>query len=134
MPYTFNPFTGNFDFFKANPNVGDIDSSSYTIPAETGTPVSITGLLFDATDTHSFKIQAKIDIDATTDLSGEYTLSGYYDGATWNISAPEIVGDDCDIIFNITAGGQVQYTTGTYAGFVAGTIRFRASTLNAQEK
>jgi hypothetical protein len=38
------------------------------------------------------------------------------------------VGDESGIVLSITSGGQVQYTSASYAGFVSGAIKFRAET------
>jgi hypothetical protein len=42
--------------------------------------------------------------------------------------AQQSVGDESGVVLSITSGGQVQYTSADYAGFVAGVIRFRAIT------
>ena len=131
MAYKFNPFTGNLDLVRDNPNAGDIDSKSYTIPAETGTAVNVDDLLFSSSVSDRADIVATVLIDATADLKGTYTMTAYFDGSDWNLQAPEIVGDDCLVDFSITSAGQVQYTTDTYAGFTSGTIKFRATTINS---
>ena len=40
----------------------------------------------------------------------------------------ESTGDDSLVVFSITSAGQIQYVSGNYAGFVTGTVKFRAIT------
>ena len=80
-------------------------------------PVDVSGLLYTS---GSFDISMTVEIDAATDLTQLFKLTGILSPSSgWSITPVAISGDDTLVDFTITAGGQIQYTSGTYASFVS---------------
>lgn len=67
-----------------------------------------------------------VAIDATADKFATFTLTAINKGASWELTS-EYTGDTTNIQFSITAGGQIQYTSGNEAGFVSNTMKYAAS-------
>ena len=110
----------------ATSSPGDISETTFAI-AESQTSVDVTGLAFDNAVVRSFKVHLSVLIDATAGLYETFELLGIQKGSQWDV-AVNTVGDNSQISFDITPAGQVQYSSTTYAGFTAGTIKFRAIT------
>ena len=110
----------------ATASPGDISETTFAI-AESQTSVDVTGLSFDNAVVRSFSVHLSVLIDATTGLYETFELLGIQKGSQWDV-AINTVGDNSQISFDITPTGQVQYSSTTYAGFTAGTIKFRAIT------
>ena len=80
-------------------------------------PVDVAGLVYT---TGSFDISMTVDIVATTNIKQLFKLTGLLSPSSgWSINSISITGDDSLVSFSITAGGQVQYISGTYAGFTS---------------
>lgn len=109
-------------------SAGDIEETSFSLANNQASPANVTGFLL-GTNVRSFKALVSVEIDATSDLFESFELLGIQRGIDWQMSV-ESVGDNSQVNFTILASGQVQYTSGNIAGFVAGTIRFRAITTN----
>lgn len=105
---------------------GDLAEASFNL-AESASGASVTGFTFANATVRSFEAIVSIEIDATADLYEEYTLKGIQKGASWDLTASSR-GDDTLISFDINASGQIIYDSSTYAGFTAGSIKFRALT------
>lgn len=80
----------------------------------------LTGLLFDATDDQKALV-IPFDLQRDTDSSnlvetGHIFLSYNNKTSSWN--APQVAShfDDAGVVFSITAGGQLQYTSSNIAG------------------
>jgi hypothetical protein len=108
-------------------SAGDIAETSFSAADSQAAPASITGLAFAAGTVRSFKVLLSVSIDATADLFEAFELVGVNKGGSFDMAVSS-VGDDSSITLSITAAGQVQYTSGTAAGFVSNTIKFRAIT------
>jgi len=108
-------------------SAGDIAETSFAIANNQASPADVTGLAFANATVRGFEVLATVEIDATADLYETYALYGIQKGASWDMSQ-ESVGDDSGIIFSITNAGQIQYISQSYAGFVSGSIKFRART------
>ena len=106
---------------------GDIAETSFSAANNQVAAADVTGLAFANGTVRSFKAQVSILIDATADLYEVYDLIGIQKGASWDL-AQVSTGDDSLITFSITSAGQIQYTSASYAGFVSGTMKFRATT------
>lgn len=107
------------------PSPGDIAETSFSFANNQITPDDVVNLSFANGVVRSFEAQVSVALDATTDLFEEFEISGIQKGASWDISV-ESVGDLSGILFTITNAGQVQYTSENKAGFVLGTMKFRA--------
>lgn len=105
---------------------GDIALTSFSL-AQTQTNQNVTGFAFANATTRSFEALVSVTIDATADLFEVYTLRAVQRGADWALST-DSTGDNSLVTFDITAAGQVTYSSGTYAGFSTGTMKFRAIT------
>ena len=106
---------------------GDISETSFSTANNQAVAANVTGLLFSNATVRSFSALASIAIDATTDVYQQFSLSGIQKGASWEMSV-DSVGDNSGITFSITTSGQVQYQSSNLAGFVSGTLKFRAIT------
>lgn len=117
---------GNYLSDVPRSSTGDINESSSSL-LQSQTNTAITGFAFANASVRSFSAVASVFIDATTDLYEELEINGVQKGADWDISIRS-TGDDSLVDIDITTTGQLNYTTGTYAGFVSGEIAFRAIT------
>jgi len=111
-----------------------VPSSAADIPETAFTPVNnqvsaanVTGLVF-ANTTRSFEALVSVQILATSSLYETFKVYGIQRGASWSISQSS-TGDVSLITLSINSSGQVQYTSGNYAGFTSALIKFRATTL-----
>jgi hypothetical protein len=104
---------------------GDISKANTNALNNQAVAQNITGLLFSPGTTNSFDAQICVVRDSTY---AEYNIKGVYKTAslTWEMTQ-EYVGDDTGIVFSITPGGQMQYTS-TNTGFNA-VLYFRAQTV-----
>ena len=108
-------------------SAGDISETSFSAANNQVAAANVTGLAFANGTVRSFRAQVSIVIDATADLYEVVILEGIQKGASWDMAISS-VGDNSNIVFTITAAGQVQYTSGNEAGFVSSTFKFRAET------
>ena len=108
-------------------SVGDLNELSDSLNNNQVAPANVNGLVFANADVRSANITYSIIIDATADLYEEGTIKLVQRGSDWTI-AREFSGDFSLIDFTVDNSGQVQYTSPSYAGFVSGTMNFRAIT------
>lgn len=106
---------------------GDIAETSFSIANNQASPANVTGLAFANATVRGFEVLLSVEIDADADLYETFALYGIQKGASWDMTQ-EAVGDNSGIIFSITSGGAIQYISQNYAGFVSGSIKFRART------
>jgi hypothetical protein len=106
---------------------GDISHTSFSLANNQAAAANVTGLAFANAVTRSAEVHYSIVVDATSDLYEAGTLHLIQKGASWEL-AQTTVGDNSQVTFSVTNAGQVQYTTPSYAGFVSGTMKFRAIT------
>ncbi|NDC94944.1 hypothetical protein EB077_06545 [bacterium] len=107
------------------PSVGDIFKTLTFTAGSTTSPQNVTGLSF-AAGTWGFDcwLSAKLEL-ASGLFYAHYHIRGVAKTSSWDI-VRTYVGDDLGIDFTITPGGQVQYTTPNYTGFVNLFFKFRA--------
>lgn len=117
----------NFLSGIATSSAGDIPETSFSLANNQASPANVTGLAFSNATARSFRVHASVIIDATADLFEVYELSGIQKGSSWDMSQTS-TGDDAGLTFSITNAGQIQYTSTNNAGFVSGTLKFRAIT------
>lgn len=108
---------------------GDISQTSFSLADNQASPANVTGFAFANASVRSFDALASVSIDATSDVFETFKLLGVQRGSDWSLSV-ESTGDDSGVAFSITNAGQIQYTSSSYAGFVSGTIKFRAIVTN----
>lgn len=107
---------------------GDISDTEFSIANNQVAAADITGFNFANAESRSFSAHVDVRIDATTDLFEVFQIKGIQKATDWEISLTSD-GDNSQVIFSITSAGQLQYTSGNIAGFVSGSINFRAITL-----
>jgi hypothetical protein len=115
------------DLLGALASPGDISETSFSGANNQSLPADVTGLAFANATVRSFKVHGSIIVDATADLFEEFELHAIQRGSDWVMSDLR-TGDESQVDFTITNAGQVQYTSASYVGFVALTIKFRAIT------
>lgn len=108
-------------------SAGDIGETSFSAANNQVAAANVTGLAFANGTVRSFDALVSVYINATASLYEVFKLSGIQKGASWDM-AVESNGDSSGVTFSITNAGQVQYTSGNSAGFVADTMKFRAIT------
>jgi hypothetical protein len=78
---------------------------------------NVTGLVYAS---GMFDITMTVDVVATTSLTQLFKLSGIKSpSSSWSITSLEVSGDNSGVVFSITSGGQVQYTSSNYSGFTS---------------
>jgi len=103
---------------------GDLLEQSFAVVNNIAVLTDITGFSFANATTRSF--EAQVSIDRSGDgLYEKFDIEGIQKAGSWDISV-EAVGDDSGIEFDITAAGQMQYTSSNLTS--GGTLRFRAIT------
>lgn len=113
---------------KLSAVTGDIQPTSFSIANNQASTTNVTGLAFSTAVTRSAKVLVDVQVDATADLYEVYELLIVQKASSFDMSQMS-TGDDAGITFTITNAGQVQYTSSNYAGFVSGTLKFRAHTI-----
>lgn len=108
-------------------SAGDIEETSFAVANSQAVAANVTGLAFSNSVVRSFKALVSVQIDATLDLWETVELIGINKAGVFDM-AQSGIGDDTGVVLTITSGGQVQYTSATYSGFVSGAIKFRAIT------
>ena len=123
-----NIITSAYGLPTYTPNAGDVITQKSFSGVDSASNASVTGLLFNTGNTRGFKIIMTVIVDATADKFALFDIQGVYNGSTWYITS-NYIGDDTSVTFSITSGGQIQYTSSTYAGFVSLTMKFKADTI-----
>lgn len=108
---------------------GDINETSFTLVNNQSTPANVTGFVFANATVRSFEALVSVEVTATSSLFEVFTVRGIQRASEWVISVTSN-GDDSLVNFDITSSGQITYTSGSYAGFTTGRIKFRAITLS----
>lgn len=104
---------------------GDIEEDSFSLTNNQASAADVTGFAFAVGTVRSFWAEVSVTIDATADLYETFIITGINKATSWDINI-ESLGDDSLVDFTITNAGQIQYTSGNYAGFSSGTVKFRA--------
>ena len=108
-------------------SAGDLAEQSFSLANNQASLANITGFAFNNAVVRSFEALVSVQIDATADLFEAFKITGIQKGSDWDISIIA-TGDDSLVALSITSAGQMQYTSSNYAGFSAGTLKFRAIT------
>lgn len=109
---------------------GDIPYSVASGANNQSSPADVTGLLFSNINTSSFVVEMTVDVVATTSANETFELKGINTSGGWSLTSVSY-GDVTNVAFSITGGGQVQYISPNYAGFISLTFKFRALTVGA---
>lgn len=110
---------------------GFIPETKVALANNQSSAASIAGLLFDHTLYTSVKIDAEVNrktSSAEAICNGKITLIWRALSSSWDI-LDEWNGDAPGIVFSVTAGGQVQYTSDNMSGTgYVGNIKFKVVT------
>jgi len=106
----------------------DIPETSFNINNNQNTFDDVVGFNVPNTSVRAFKGDISVFINAATNLYAKYEIEGINKGTSWEL-VQSYIGDDSEIIFDITPSGQLQYKSGNYAGFISGILKFRVTTL-----
>jgi hypothetical protein len=106
----------------------DIPETSFNINNNQNTFANVIGFNVPNTSVRAFKGDISVFINASTNLYAKYEIEGINKGASWEL-VQSYIGDDSEIIFDITPSGQLQYQSGNYAGFISGILKFKVTTL-----
>ena len=115
----------------ANSSAGpsDLPMTSFTIANNTSSVANVTGASFDTTLVRSFILQYSIyRATTTTEKCETGTLYGSYKStaATWDLA--QTYSGDSGVVFTITSGGQIQYTSTNFGGAsYSGKLKFYAN-------
>ena len=111
----------------------DIVQTAYSIANNQTSPTSVIGLQFDAATVRYAIVDYTIYLaTSTTEIAegGQIHLLYKNVANTWLIEVDR-QGDASGVVFSITNGGQLQYTSANIGGLsYTGKIGFRAKTLN----
>ena len=108
-------------------SAGDINESSFSGANNVVAATDITGFAFANGTVRSFKALVSVYVVATASLFEAFELIAVQKGSSWDLAITG-TGDDSQVVFSITNAGQIQYTSGNYAGFSSMTVKFRAYT------
>lgn len=101
---------------------GDINETSFTAADNQAVAANVTGLAFANATVRSFEVILSIVRGATF---AQYKLNGVQGAASWYFSQTYL-GDDAGLVFTITTGGQIQYTSSSTGDTAL--VKFRALT------
>lgn len=108
---------------------GDIQETSTTFVSGS-TNADIAGFIFPTASVASFSAQVSIKANVGAEnLSAQYDLQGVQTKNGWSINQ-KAIGDvvDLKVKFQVNSQGQIAYTSDSLAGFVSGSIKYKAST------
>jgi hypothetical protein len=108
---------------------GDIDETSFSLANNQSVAANITGLYFNPGVVLSFEAEVTVTIDAASDYYENFKLYGLNKGGNFDYHMSSF-GDNSGVVLSVTTGGQVQYTSSSYPGFVIATAKFKAKTLS----
>jgi hypothetical protein len=111
------------------PSAGDIvKERSFSAAVSVASPVDVSGFAFDSAAVRSFESIVSVSVDATSPLFAVYRLVGVQKSGTWVLNV-SYVGDKIEQLqFSIDSTGQIKYMSGSFAGWVSTTMKFKAST------
>ena len=106
--------------------------TSATLANNQTTPANIPGLLFNTGEVQaidvSFLVIRVYDSGSTT-ITESGKMYGNYNGTNFVLSV-DSVGSDTGVLFSITNGGQIQYTSDNRLNHISTTLRFSAKTID----
>ncbi|MBW3544551.1 MAG: hypothetical protein KY428_02940, partial [Bacteroidetes bacterium] len=120
------------DALKNVQQPNDILTTQASIANNQTTAASITGFSFDTSEVLAVNaeyIVIRKTVSPATNLVESGIIEGNFDGTNWSITRKHI--GDAGIVFTITAGGQIQYTSSNISGTsYTGEVSFKAKVFN----
>ena len=110
---------------NVNLGSGNLFSNVFSASNNTSIPTDITNFSFDSASVGCFSatVYVKMIRSAGGNLYSMYTIEGLYSSAGWYIY-PSVTGDTTGIVFSITAGGQIQYTSTNQSNWTSTSIKY----------
>lgn len=113
---------------------GFIGEKEQAIVNNQASPANVNLLVFNSTlvrvATINFYIYRQTTGGGAVELMEVGKMVAKYLAGGWELSSPESIGDDAGLLFTITVGGQVQYTSSNITGTPAiSKMRFNATTM-----
>ena len=126
-------FTANDDIVMPNLTLDGTDAilkstSSFVMTNNQSSAANVTGISLTATAGNGGTVKYTVYRDGTADLMEKGEISFSYDGAAWDLTNV-YEHDDAGILFSITSGGQLQYTSTDQTGHVTSTMYFTLLTV-----
>ena len=112
----------NLDFGEALIKTGTFSAANNKSAAE-----DVTGLLLPG---RGAQVTLTVTLVAANDAFTIFDILAIQKDGNWELSQGW-TGDPCTASFSITAGGQVQYTSGDEAGFTSLTFKWKVNSLDA---
>jgi hypothetical protein len=112
---------------NVNLGISSMFSGSFIAANNVGSATNVTGLSFTTADIRYFEAKVVITITKTdtTTLDEIVSLRGNNNDAGWQLFT-ENIGDASGIVFTITSGGQIQYTSTNITSFSSSIFRYSA--------
>lgn len=98
-------------------------NKSFSFTNNQSSAANVTGLLLDSSSERSAVIHYEIFRDGTADLYESGTLTAHYNGTDWDHVLSRI--GNAGVVFSITSGGQIQYTSTDNAGSSSETLTYQ---------
>lgn len=108
--------------FKAEDS--EIHSGTFAAANNQVAATNVTGLSLANADFRAAKVLISVYIDATADLHEVFTLDLIQTGSGWDYSQSS-VGDESNVDFSVTTGGQIQYVSGNESGFSSSVFKYQ---------
>jgi len=118
---------GSISISATSSSANDIPETFFGASNNQATPADVTGLVFSNASVRSFDALVSVAINATASLFEVFKLTGILTSTGYTMYVTS-TGDTSGLVFSITAGGQVQYTSTNVTGFVSNKVQFRAIT------
>lgn len=114
---------------KVTPLPGDVPSQATFFGGNNvSSPVNVTGLAFNAAHTRGFDVYITVSVEATASKYANFIIRGVNKGTGgWEIVSG-YVGDETSVEFTVSSQGNIQYTSGNYAGFASLKMNFKVIT------
>jgi hypothetical protein len=112
---------------NVNLGISSMFSGSFIAANNVSSATNVTGLSFTTADIRYFEAKVVITITKTdtTTLDEIISLRGNNNDSGWQLFT-ENIGDTSGVVFTITSGGQVQYTSTNVASFSSSIFRYSA--------
>ena len=121
-----NVSVGNFAVSNLNLGISNMWSGSFAPSNNVSSFTDVVGLVFDNENTRCVTVTLTATVTATTNLAETFVLEAVQIEGGWDLYVSSY-GDTTNITFSVTSGGQVQYTTPNFPGFVNCIFRYSVS-------
>jgi hypothetical protein len=122
---TNNIISSNINTNTLNLGVTSSFSNAFNASNNVSSPSNVIGLSFSNADIRYFMANISVNISRTTNVNlyEIFTLECYQNDAGWSMYVSSL-GDTSGVMFNITSGGQIQYTSSNIDNFSSSTFRY----------